>query len=53
MTKKEKKAEKNVEPENREEQDLEEEDGELLPDREAMSILPTGAELLRGPFPDV
>jgi hypothetical protein len=52
MSKKER-SEKNVEPENREEQDLEEEDGELLPDREAMSILPTGAEFLRGPFPDV
>jgi hypothetical protein len=53
MAKKKREPEEIVEQQDRDAKDLEEEEGELLPDREAMSILPLGDEFVRGPLPDV
>jgi hypothetical protein len=37
-------------PDDHESSELDEQEGELLPKREVPSILPTGEEMLRGPF---
>jgi hypothetical protein len=50
MPKKTREPEDAREPE-KEASDLEAQEGELLPDRDVPSILPTPDEMLRGPFP--